>query len=56
MKTFVQWFFILGSALFLSWYLPVALKDNMVTLVELGTIAINFACIAINLMGYAESR
>ncbi len=54
MKTFVQWFIILGAVLFLSWYLPVALADGRVYLGELTTISLNFAAIVINLWNYTK--
>ena len=56
MKILVQWFFIVGAFLFLYWYMPEALKDNRVTLVEMGTIAINVLCLIINLGNYFDAK
>lgn len=43
-------FFVIGSFAFLYWYMPEAVKDNRVTLVEIGIIAINVICFISNLL------
>lgn len=52
MTSIIRWFFILGSFVFLYWYMPEALQDNRVTLFEMGTIAINVLCLLINLSNH----
>jgi len=44
-----QWFFIIGTFVFLYWYMPEALKDDRVTLVEMVTIGINVLGFLVNL-------
>ncbi len=56
MKTFIQWVFIIGSFVFLYWYLPEALKDNQVTPFEIAVIAFNFLCFVINFTNYLERK
>lgn len=56
MKVFIQWFFIVGSFAFLYWYMPEALKDNKVMLVEMATIGINVLCFIINFANFVSAR
>lgn len=56
MKSFTRWFFIIGSFAFLYWYMPEALRDNKVTLVEMATIGINFLCFIINFANAIEAK
>lgn len=56
MKKFIQWFFIIGSFVFLYWYMPEALRDNKVTLVEMATIGINFLCFIINFANVISAK
>ena len=56
MKSVIQWFFIIGSFVFLYWYMPEALRDNKVTLVEMATIGVNALCLLINLSNYVGSK
>ena len=56
MKVFTQWFFIIGSFAFLFWYMPAALRDNKVTLIEIGTIALNVLCFLINFSNYISKK
>lgn len=56
MKKFVQWFFIIGSFVFLYWYMPMALSDNKVTLVEMATIGINVLCFIINFANFVSAK
>lgn len=44
-----QWFFIIGTFVFLYWYMPEAMKDDRVTLIEMATIGINVICFLLNL-------
>lgn len=55
MRKFIQWFFIIGSFVFLYWYMPLALKDNMVTLNEIIMIGINILSFLINLYNFFSS-
>lgn len=56
MKKFTQWFFIIGSFAFLYWYMPEALRDNKVTLVEMATIGVNFLCFIINFANVISAK
>lgn len=49
MKNFVSWFFVIGSFVFLFWYVPLAVIDNMVTLHEMVIIGINVMCFIVNI-------
>lgn len=56
MRKFTQWFFIIGSFAFLYWYMPEALRDNKVTLVEMATTGINFLCFIINFANVISAK
>lgn len=56
MKKFTQWFFIIGSFVFLYWYMPEALRDNKVTLIEMATISVNFLCFIINFANVISAK
>lgn len=52
----VRWFFIIGSLVFLFWYVPFALQDDMVSPLEIVAIAINVLCFVLNLAGVVLSN
>lgn len=56
MRKFTQWFFIIGSFVFLYWYMPEALKDNKVTLYEMATIGINVLCFIVNFANFVAAK
>lgn len=56
MKKIIRWFFVIGSFVFLYWYIPEAIKDNKVTLIEIGIILINSLCLMVNLTSILEEK
>jgi len=55
-RKFTQWFFIIGSFVFLYWYMPVAFSDNKVTLIEMATIGVNILGFIINFANFVSAK
>ena len=56
MRKFSQWFFIIGSFVFLYWYMPIALSDNKVALGEMATIGINVLGFIVNFANFVSAK
>lgn len=56
MRKFSQWFFIIGSFVFLYWYMPIALSDNKVALGEMAAIGINVLCFIVNFANFVSAK
>lgn len=54
MRKFTQVFFIVGSFIFLYWFMPEALRDNRVTLYEMILIGINVLNLLVNLSNFVN--
>lgn len=49
MRKFISWFFVIGCFTFLYFYLPEAMKDDMVTGNEIIMVSLNIFSFLINL-------
>ena len=55
MKKFSQIFFSIGTFVFLYWYMPMAVSDDMVTLTEIAMIGINLVGFMLNFTALVAS-